>query len=459
VPAADTRAIRRIAGPLALAAAVLVVALVLLRGGGDGDGHKLYATVSEATNLIKGQELKAGGGKIGVIDRVQAIDHGAKARLTLRIEDRAWPLPRGTRFAARFGGTASFYNRHILVTPGRAGAPALPDGGTVPARDFTIPVEVDELLAVFDSRVRTDLKSFVNRSGVTFSRARQPLEDTLDRTPQAVRQAAAVFGDLTDDRGALDVTLRKTDAVVDAVHRADPSLSRLLGGAASTFAAIGDEQQQLKDTVGRLPAMLTQTQETLGRAEHTLHGAGALARRIAPGVRQLRTIAAPLGGVLTSVQDIAPDAKATLATVRRSTPQLNRLLARATAVAPQLGSIGDKAVVNLKCIRPYSPELAGLLTTWGDFMSWSDGKDKILRAQIQNFLPANYNSVPAKPADIAKVFSGLKYGFPRPPGYLAGQPWYQPECGAGPDAVDPSKDQEAERPIAHPLPATTGGRR
>jgi len=37
----------------------------------------------------------------------------------------------------------------------------------------------------------------------------------------------------------------------------------------------------------------------------------------------------------------------------------------------------------------------------------------------------------------------MTYGFPRPPGTDAGQPWFLPQCGAGPDALDPNKDPEA----------------
>jgi hypothetical protein len=38
----------------------------------------------------------------------------------------------------------------------------------------------------------------------------------------------------------------------------------------------------------------------------------------------------------------------------------------------------------------------------------------------------------------------LHYAMPRPPGLNAGQPWFQPQCGAGPDALDPAKDPERQ---------------
>jgi hypothetical protein len=36
----------------------------------------------------------------------------------------------------------------------------------------------------------------------------------------------------------------------------------------------------------------------------------------------------------------------------------------------------------------------------------------------------------------------VNYAMPRPPGLNTGQPWFQPQCGAGPDALDASKDPE-----------------
>lgn len=314
-----------------------------------------------------------------------------------------------------------------------------------------MPVEVDQLLATFDDEARRDLKSFINRSGIALDASRGNLVKVLDKTPAALDQGAAVLKDATDDRGALSQVVRRTDSVVDAVRRADPGVQQLISGAATTFAAIAAEQQGLRDTVERLPGMLAQTRSTLRTADGTLSRAATLARNIGPGVRRLRQTASPLNTVLTSLSDVAPDAKTTLATLRTSGPRINELLSRATTLSPQLSSISDGAVKNLDCIRPWTPEIVGLLMTWADFHSWSDGKDKILRAQLQSFLPANYNDVTYTPGTLKQLMPQLRYGFPRPPGYLADQPWYQPQCGAGTDAVDPAKDQEANAaPVAPP---------
>jgi ABC-type transporter Mla subunit MlaD len=247
--------------------------------------------------------------------------------------------------------------------------------------------------------------------------------------------------------------------VANAVHTADPDLRRLLSGAASTFAAIAGEATALQATLERAPHTFTAVRGTLGRADRTLLAAADLTDRLAPGVEQVRKLAGPLNGVLGTVVNVGPDARSTLDSVRRATPQLNPLLARATQLMPQIGSIGAQTVTQMQCIRPYTPDIVAFFTNWGDFLSPTDGKDKYIRAGVQNLMPAGYNAIGANSGTIAKQFPGLRYAFPRPPGYNAGQPWFLPECGAGPDALDPSKDPEARsfNPLSQ-IPSGKAGR-
>jgi hypothetical protein len=129
--------------------------------------------------------------------------------------------------------------------------------------------------------------------------------------------------------------------------------------------------------------------------------------------------------------------------VRGATPSLNPLLQRAATLMHDIASIGKQATTELDCIRPYAPDIAGFASNWADFLSWGDAKDRVIRAQVQNLTPAPVNIVGYDSATAAKLFPGLRYAFPRPPGESAGQPWFQPQCGITKDALDPSKDPEA----------------
>jgi ABC-type transporter Mla subunit MlaD len=439
------RSSRSVARGFLLACLILgaVVTAVVLAGGGGRSGHHLFVTVPDATNVFAGQDVRAAGQNVGTIASTQPIQGGRATRLELQIDDAAWPLPRSTKFALRGGGTISYSNRYIEVARAATGGPALGDGDTIPTTDFTVPVEFDQLLGTFTPKVRGDLSALLGRGGVTFRIARPDLRRAIEAAPPALTQASFVLADLDSNEAALDTLVRSTDRVVNAVHGADPGVGQLVSGAATTFDAIASQASALQATLTSAPPTLIAARATLAHADRTLTAAGELARRLAPGVDQVRGIASPLNSVLGTVVQVGPDAVSTLATVRHSAPDVSSLLTTATPLMPKLTSIGRQAVPQLGCIRPYTPDVVAFITNWGDWLSATDGRDRYGRANVQAIVPAPYNAVTASPATIVKDFPGLTYGFPYPPGYNAGQPWFLPQCGAGPDALNPAKDPEA----------------
>lgn len=435
------------AARILLPLAALVALVVIVAGSGGGRTHQLHLVVDDATNAEAGQAIRAAGSIVGKITSVDPAAGGRKVRLGLQLDDKVWPLPQGSRMQLRWGGTASFDNRYLALTLGPTGAAPIADGAELPARDFSSPVELDTLLSAFTPPVRSDLRGFLDNAGQTFQQARPGLARALGAAPAALTQTRHVLADLAANQTALDTLLRQADTSVAAVQQADPGLRRILAGAAQTFAAVASRQRELKQTLDAAPGTFANVRSTLGRADTTLNKAAALTDALGPGVTQLRRIASPLNHVLGTVVDVGPDARATVATLRRATPDLNPLLAKATEEAPKLGSIGTQAADQLQCIRPYSPEIAALFSTWAAFQSDSDGRDKYFRANVivptalaVNTFPKEYNSGTA-----TKLFPGLKYANPYPPGGIAGQPWYQPQCGITPDNLDPFKDPEIRK--------------
>ncbi|MCW3017351.1 MAG: Mammalian cell entry related domain protein [Solirubrobacterales bacterium] len=433
----------RLLVPLAL----LVVAVLVVVALGGSDKHELHVVVADATNAEAGQYVRAGGSKVGQISSVDPVDGGRKVRVGMKLDDKVWPLPQGSRMELRWGGTASFDNRYIALTVGPRSNPAIRDGAQLPAADFTVPVELDTLLTAFTPAVRTDLRGFLDNAGASLKQARTGLARALETGPAALGEARHVASDLAANQKALDTLLRQTHATVNAVQTADPGLRRVLSGAAQTFAAVAGRQGELKQTMDRAPGTFSRVRYTLRRTSSTLNSAAELTDRLAPGVTQLRRIAAPLNHVLGTVVDVGPDARGTLTTLRAAAPRLNPLLAKVTTDMPKLESIGRQATDQLKCLRPYSPEIAALFSDWAAFQSGSDGRDKFFRANVIvptaapiNALPKEYNS-----ATASKLFPGLKYGNPLPPGAITGQPWFQPDCNIGPDSLDPTKDPEIRK--------------
>ena len=424
--------------------AAVAVVVVVLATGGSAYNHHLYVTVPDATDAIAGQDVRAAGQSIGEIASTAPVQHGRAVRVDLALGNAAWPLPTGTTFSLKWGGTISYDNRFIAVNMGPRGNPPLTNGQTLPASDFTVPVEFDQLIGAFTPPVRSGLKSFLDNAGTTFSVAQPGLHAAIRSAPPALTQAGYVLGDLDANEAALNQLIRSTDSVVAAANSANPGAGQLITSAAATFAAIASQSTALEQTLSQAPATLSDARATLAHANSTLTSAGHLLGTLSPGVQQLRLIASPLDTVLRTLVNVGPDAVTTLQTARAAVPFVNPLLAKLTQLMPELRSIGTQAVPELSCIRPYTPDIVAFFSNWGDWLSATDGKDRFGRANAEALLPAGFNALPITTAQAAASFPGLRYGFPRPPGYNAGQPWYLPQCGAGPDALDPTKDPESK---------------
>lgn len=429
----------RIAAVVALLAGV--VAIIVLSKGKTT--HTVTVLIPEATGLVETQRVSDGANDIGSVADIEAVRGGRAARLKLSISDEDyWPLTENSKLEIRLGGTASYSNRYLYLKPGRGGA-VIPEGGSFPEANVKTPFELDDLINHVTPPVRDGIQSTVAGAAGVAADGGSALRSALPRTPALTKSFADFFGDLAADQESLKTLVVSGDNVIDAVHRSDPDIRVLFDGFAQTADAIADEASPLKLGLDRLPAALVQTRETLGRARGTLVRAGELTDALKPGIVQLRQTSAPLVRTLDTLSEITPLALAAL-----SERQQQRLTSGATllrtlgSVSPRLASLGRQAATQVGCLRPWIPEITAFGAKWGDWMSPVDDRDHLIRAQIQNFLPANSNSTPITPADAARNYPGVTYGFPRPPGTLAGQPWFQPQCGVTQDALDPTKDKE-----------------
>ncbi|MHB8693259.1 MAG: MlaD family protein [Solirubrobacteraceae bacterium] len=450
--------IPRIVTPVAAALIIAVIAVIVLDSGGSSYAHRLTVTVPEATNVIAGQSIKLAGVQVGEVSSVAPANRGHAATLVLSLGDSAWPVPVGSTMLLRWGGTVNFGDRYLQLQLARRAGAVYQDGAVFPARDFAVPVEFDTLLRVFNTRTRASLRDFLGQASAAALADRRALARALDAAPPALTQADFVLRDLDAQEQAVSTTILSGDRVLGAVQAANPGLKTLLDAAAGTFSAIADQAGSLQQTLSGAAATLTNVRDTLRQANGTLLAAQTLSQRIAPGVTQVRATAQPLDQVLVTLRHVGPDAEATLNSAGAAAPYLTPLLTKLTVLSPELQSIGRQAVTNLKCIRPYTPDIVSFFTNWGDLFSNPDTKDEIIRAQVQNYGPAFSNASFYNTAQAAKLFPGLTYGFPRPPGYNAAQPWYLPQCGAGRDAVNPAHDTEI-RPSLLPavLPALLKG--
>src|SRR6058998_2415671 len=107
----------------ALAVALVVVAIVLLTGGG---GHRYTLLFQNAGQLVKDDDVQVGGRRIGSVRKIELTSDN-QAKITIEVEKEFVPLHQGTRASVRATSLSGIANRYIVLTPGPNNAAKLDD--------------------------------------------------------------------------------------------------------------------------------------------------------------------------------------------------------------------------------------------------------------------------------------------------------------------------------------------
>jgi virulence factor Mce-like protein len=418
-----------------------VLAIVIVKSGGRTD-HEVRAILTDASDLQRGSQVRIGGQVVGHVQSVQVVDRD-RAEIDLTIDDsRAWPLRQGTRMSVNWLGTISYAGRYVALEPPIALTPPIPQNGLIPANDVQQPVELDQILQTFDATGRRDLRQTLQATGTALDAAAPSIGRALVEAPDALGQARSVLVDLGSDPVELNTLVRTADRVTAAVASADPGIAQLISGAQSTFAAVALKSTALEQTLAAAPAALAETRGTLAHADRTLAHADTLASRLHPGVEAIRRATPDLQAVLQGIIGVAPPLETGLQSLRGASPPLSDLFVQARANSPQLDSLATQATPQVGCIRPFAPEIAGLASVWNGFLVYGDKTDKYARV-TGSVLPFQ-GVTTLNSGQVEQLFPQLRYAFPRPPGEVAGQPWFQPQCDLGPDTLVPADDPEGK---------------
>jgi virulence factor Mce-like protein len=424
-----------------VAVLVAVAATVVVLIAGSHSSRTLRAAFTEANNVIVGQQVRIAGRRVG---HVSAVDNaGDEAVLTMAIDDtRNWPLRRGTTARLRFGTTTSVAGRYVQLQPGPRSAPALPDGGVLSTSDTITPVEFDQLFNVVDGSARRDLRGLVDNAAAGVRGQGENLQSGLRAAPGGFAAVAALLRELGADPAALQSLVSSGHRTVAALAAHDGSLESAIADGATTFAALGDRSTALTQTLDALPITLRTARGTFARTDRSVVTLRALVTELRPGVAALPHTAASADRLLKVLDQVAPLATTTLARGTRAAPAISALLGAGVPFVDRVQGVLSAAQPLLACIRPYSPDLAALVSTWSGFAKNYDSYDHYIR--LHPLVRLYNDTIPLSSKDVAGI-PGFQYAFPRPPGLAVDQPWLQPQCAAGSESTDPAKDPEGRR--------------
>jgi phospholipid/cholesterol/gamma-HCH transport system substrate-binding protein len=314
----------RAALPLALAAAVGVLVVILLSRG----SYTLHAHFQYASQLVKGGEVKIAGRRVGTVSRI-ALTPDGQADVTLSVGDRAiTPLHAGTRASIRALGQAGIANHFVDLAPGPASAARLPSGTTLSTEQTSSMVDLDAILDSFGPAQRLDLQRLITSSDKVFAGSGSGyFNQLLGRLDPALAQINGLTGELATDRVAIKQVINEGAVATRTLASRSSDLMSAVSNTARSLGAIARERASLADLLSRAPGVLSDARGTLAHAAGTLTALHPVLRGAVP-------TAAPLHEFLRRVKSTLRAATPAVAQLGDELPGLRASLAGLRPLAP-----------------------------------------------------------------------------------------------------------------------------
>jgi virulence factor Mce-like protein len=312
------------ANPVLIGAAttlVVIVAVFLAYNANNGlpfvPSYSLKAEVPSAANLVKGNEVRLGGTRVGVVDKITAVRHrngSVTAELGLKLETTVKPLPVDSTVIVRPRSALGL--KYVELTKGTSNK-GFPDGGTIPLRQATPkPVEIDQVLNMFNDRTRAASRVNLREFGNAFAGRGQDLNQAIQALNPLLTDLVPVMRNLSNPQTKLPQLFRALEQTASQVAPVAEQQASLFDNLDTTFTAFSNvARPYIQQAIVNGPAALDEATRAFPQQRPFLHNSALFFHELRPGVRALRT-AAP---------DLADAFEIGARTLRR-TPAMNREL-------------------------------------------------------------------------------------------------------------------------------------
>ena len=307
---------------------IVVVAVFLAYNANQGlpfvPSYRLEAETPSAANLVRGNEVRIGGTRVGSVDRIEVrrrADGSSMAVLGLKLEEDVAPLPRDSTLIIRPRSALGL--KYVEIARGTS-EEGFEDGDTIPiASAVPAPVEFDEFTNMFDDDTRDASQTNLQGLGDALAGRGESINQALGALRPLLRDVIPVAQNLSSAETALPRFVRELADAARIVAPAAESQAQLFVGLDRTFAALrAVARPHLQESIAEGPETLDAAIASFPVQRPFLANTAGLFRELRPGARALRAGAA----------DLADAVQAGTPTLRRTPPFNARLASLLQAV-------------------------------------------------------------------------------------------------------------------------------
>ena len=258
--------------------------------------YDLKAELPNSVGLVKGNEVRIGGARVGLIDDIDPVpsDTGNPTTvLSLKLDKSVEPVPVDSTLIVRPRSALGL--KYVQLTPGpsKAGYEA---GSTIPLKQATPkPVEIDELFNTFDEDTRRGAQQSLNGLGTGFAGRGRDLNEAISYFNPLLERLEPVATNLSDPRTRLNRLFRALGATASEVAPVAEEQASLFANMDTTFTALASVARPfLQNFISEQPPTYDTAVAEFPKQRPFLRNSAAFFRELRPGVAALPAAAPPL---------------------------------------------------------------------------------------------------------------------------------------------------------------------
>jgi phospholipid/cholesterol/gamma-HCH transport system substrate-binding protein len=260
-------------------------------------GYQVRVAFPEATTLATEADVRIAGVSVGKVRRLE-LD-GASNRTLATIELKREFAPLRTDARAMLRQKTLLGETYVELTPGRSRR-TLPEGDRLADARVADTVQLDEIFDSLDPATRKAFRGWQQELAKGVKDRGDDFNDALGTLPGFAADGADVLGVLDSQQQALQRLVKNTGVTFAALTENEQQLRTLITASKRTFDATASRNDALAESVRIFPTFLDESKATLARLE-------TFSADTRPLVQDLRPVAQDLQPTLADLHVLAPD--------------------------------------------------------------------------------------------------------------------------------------------------------
>jgi virulence factor Mce-like protein len=282
--------------------------------------YDLSAQVPGGANLVEGNEVRVGGFRVGVVDRIRTrfrrTPPDGKLRsiavLDMKLDKTVEPLSEDSRILVRPRSALGL--KYVEITPGKSDNTFAP-GSTMPLESAGNPVEFDDLLNTFDESTRDYQQEALTGFGDALAGRGPDVNEAIQSFSPFFDALVPVMKNLSSRRTNLKDFFKEIGETVEEVRPVAGLQAELFPLMRITFDAIVRDPEAFRQTIERTPETLDAGISSFPVQRPFIAEFAELSVRLRPTARILPTALPRVNRALRTGTQVLPE-----------TPALNREL-------------------------------------------------------------------------------------------------------------------------------------